>query len=37
LSDSKRGGSSQHSQDEDNSFQWMASIGRGMGSVSTSV
>jgi hypothetical protein len=37
LSESKRGRSSQHSQDEDNSFQWMASIGRGMGSGSTSV
>jgi hypothetical protein len=33
LSESKRGESSRHSQDEDNSFQWMASIGRGMGSV----
>ena len=37
LSESKRGASSQHSQDEDNSFQWMASSGRGMGSGSTSV
>ena len=28
LSESKRGASSQYSQDENNSFQWMASIGR---------
>ena len=37
LSESKRGASSQHSQNENSSFQWMASIGRGMGSGSTSV
>ena len=37
LSESKRGARSQHSQDEDNSFQWKASIGRGLGLLSTSV